>query len=244
MGCRTIKGSLAIDGLTFDAETHTYTYCGHVLQSATEVVGKFKTPFNADYQAYRMAGTGKYVGMTKGEVLAQWETTRNEAADKGTKVHEWAQDIASVGPSVAVPPDDPDVGYWYQLRQFWTDHGDLRPVALEQIVAMPVWGVAGTFDALARDSAGESYLIDYKTNKEFDLEGYRKLRKPLTFMRESDIDIYSLQLALYEYMLGNVDHKWIVHVEEDAYTVYVASHVDPAHVEAMLTDTRYRYRPS
>ena len=49
--------------------------------------------------------------------------------------------------------------------------------------------------------AKEFQIWDWKTNKDFDQEGKTNFKGPLCFLKNSDIEHYSLQLATYKYII-------------------------------------------
>lgn len=53
--------------------------------------------------------------------------------------------------------------------------------------------------------ANEYQIWDYKTNKKLTTENkYQNLLNPLFDLSESDINIYSLQLSLYKYIIEKI----------------------------------------
>jgi hypothetical protein len=107
-----------------------------------------------------------------------WRSVRDRRASQGSNVHE--RIFAALGrgetPSLASLKDE-ERGYGQAAFRFWRD-AKPDPIAVEQVVYLPEYGVAGRFDLLARID-GEVVLVDAKTSKaaylshHVQLAGYR-----------------------------------------------------------------------
>ena len=93
------------------------------------------------------------------------EYIRNQAADQGTTVHSYCEQIAAGG-----NPEIPEhlTGYTTGYRQFLTDYQPVTFEYLETTVGSTTRGYAGTTDAIAV-IGGKRYVIDLKTNKNADV---------------------------------------------------------------------------
>lgn len=86
---------------------------------------------------------------------------RDRAADRGTSVHQIAEQIIRGTPPTDIPEEL--AGYVNSYLDFirtWTP----KWIAVEQMVCSLKHGYAGTFDAFA-EIAGERWLLDIKTSK-------------------------------------------------------------------------------
>lgn len=93
-----------------------------------------------------------------------WRSVRDRRGQEGTAIHEKVASALARGktPSLAhVSPDERPFGQ--AMIRAWLDL-DPDPIAVEQVVYSPSWGVAGRFDLLARVD-GIVTLIDAKTTK-------------------------------------------------------------------------------
>lgn len=90
---------------------------------------------------------------------APW-TQRDNAALRGTKVHQIAEQLA-LGDEVSVP--DELVGHVESVLKFLTDW-KVSPVLQEKVVGSYKYGYAGTFDLIADVYDGRRVLFDYKTS--------------------------------------------------------------------------------
>ena len=75
-------------GLNFDALQHSYTHKEQKLSSASSVIKNYVKPFDAD----KIAGfVARKENISKEEVLQKWEDKKNEACDKGNRVHDFGE---------------------------------------------------------------------------------------------------------------------------------------------------------
>ena len=75
--------------LEFEESTHTYKVLGEQLSSASSTISNFYDPFDTD----RVAGfVAKKRGITKEEVLKEWDDKRDFACHKGHVVHAFGED--------------------------------------------------------------------------------------------------------------------------------------------------------
>ena len=76
---------------TFDPGPHTYTVDGVELLSATTFIKTFFPPFDTERIAKAYAKKHK---RDKDEVIAEWERNRDESAQFGTEIHDFAESQA------------------------------------------------------------------------------------------------------------------------------------------------------
>lgn len=86
---------------------------------------------------------------------------RDEAADRGTEVHEHAENIVNGRPSEVPEPLVPYVQSTVKAINDW----QIRPVLTEAVVASRRWQYAGTLDLVADMKDGRRLLLDWKTTR-------------------------------------------------------------------------------
>lgn len=85
---------------------------------------------------------------------------RDRAADRGTSVHQIAEEIIRGTPPTEIPEElAPYINSYLAFIRTWSP----KWVAVEQMVCSLKYGYAGTFDAFA-DIDGERWLLDIKTS--------------------------------------------------------------------------------
>ena len=74
--------------LKFDMNQHRYSVGNLDLPSVSKLLGGFQYPFETEKIAEQSAI--KY-NKTKEELIQEWEDTKNEACDRGHRVHDFAE---------------------------------------------------------------------------------------------------------------------------------------------------------
>ena len=103
-------------------------------------------------------------GFVKG-IAASAVKRRDEAAQRGTDVHTWAERIANGHPAVNAPESlrqrPIDYAEWWQASGWQTRLTE--GMVVKPTDGTPVLGWGGTFDLLAYDADGRTVLADVKT---------------------------------------------------------------------------------
>lgn len=149
-------------------------------------------------------------GRTVEDVLLEWNTTKTNAAIKGTKYHnEQEQKLIS---SQGLVKDNNVINIAYvetvegvkEDRNIKLEDNTIYP---EKIIWSQKYKVCGTAD-IVEVVDGKINIKDYKTNKKLDYESYNhpykgkeKLESPLMHLDNCNFNIYQLQLNLYMFML-------------------------------------------
>lgn len=113
----------------------------------------------------RWLASGEAIGNALDEHELDWQSTRNQAASRGTSVHTHALNALAAGrpaPDFAAMTVE-ERGYAKGVTGFWLDH-EPDVVAAEALVADHALGVAGRFDLLAI-VGGRLMVLDAKTSK-------------------------------------------------------------------------------
>lgn len=161
------------------------------------------------------SGQSDYSGMTKAEILAQWDRAKMEGAEKGTHTHASLEAFFE-----SLPPDDM---YALTKQDVFQNQGLSTPGQRDLVwelytrgwrlwrtewrVASKEYGLRGIIDAvLYRPSRDEWAILDWKTNKdELKRDNYKSRKCGCTPVSKEfpDCDFYkyAIQLNLYRLML-------------------------------------------
>lgn len=203
----------SFDFIQFDEQTHRYynTHISQYVPSVTTVLSKLYK-FDKEYHLKRKA---KVLNITPGELEKQWDTKRDNAANKGKIFHKYMEDRLLNKPT--------DIEN-YVAESYLSTYKDDVSLHCEMIVGNHV--IAGTFDNLSiRD--GKYILKDWKTNETFTTQSGYNLSKPFTYLDNSKFTIYALQLSMYRYLLDIPIHKMeVVHFTDTGYKVYTLPYME------------------
>lgn len=180
--------------ITFDEKNHKYTNnSGNQLISVSTLISKYKEPFDADGKiAVRCA---EKEGITKEEILAKWEKTKNDACTRGISFHKQAE-YYILNKKILDEPDK-DIIEKFSKIQF---SGKLFT---EEIVYSLKDMIAGTVDLIEVLGKNKCNLYDFKTNKKLEKYSFwrKKMLYPVSHIIDCNFYHYSLQLSLYAYLL-------------------------------------------
>jgi len=196
--------------ILFDEPSHTYTINGESdYMSTTTFVHSNFSVFEEDKIIDKMMASSnwirnKYYPMTKEEIKAQWEKTRNEAAAAGTKMHAQIEDYYNDLPT------DFESSEMKAFQIFHKDYvllQDLKPYRTEWRVFHEELKIAGTIDMTFVDNDGNIYIVDWKRCRE--IKKYinekwppaKSLNPGLSNFYDTNYYHYSLQLNLYKHIL-------------------------------------------
>lgn len=162
----------------------------------------------------------KYYGMTKEEILALWDTSRDEAAQSGTKLHydiECYYNIYSGSNTNAnantLPIQNSSLEYSYFLK-FAEDYKYLKPYRTEWMIWDSDVKIAGSIDMVFHDDTSggggpnsdpDSIVIyDWKRSKDITkTSNFNKfaITECINHLPDTNFWHYSLQLNVYKYIL-------------------------------------------
>ena len=215
-------------GLTFDEESHTYTYNGVVLTSVTTFLSEFFQPFDAKTIAKYKAKSCKAKGLP-GKTPQYWLRRWKESAEHGSRVHKYIEQHLNYEPVNLDELDAIDELKYKQAINYLCSlpYYDTNPhIIPEKIVIAPSLGLAGTVDLIIKTPDG-IHLVDWKTNEKIDNIAYmgRKCKDPVSHLPDCKYSKYTLQLQLYAFILEQLYGEKVlsctlVHLTESGYTPY------------------------
>jgi ATP-dependent exoDNAse (exonuclease V) beta subunit len=194
--------------LKFDEKNHKYTLQGgQELISVTTLIHSCFPEFDTDKVATGCMNKAGYKGKTKEEIIAGWEKNRDEAAHRGTLLHEFAEDyLRGKDPEfIENLEDECEVMEDFIEEQLLTQY---EFVDAEVRVFDTDWMVAGTVDLLMRNrETGKMAIFDWKTNKKINkFNRWSKGFGALNLLPDCNYTHYSLQLNMYKAILHNNDY--------------------------------------
>lgn len=179
--------------LQFIEQGHVYTLDNKVLKSVSSIVAsqfrKFNSHAIANAISKKKNEDSPYHGMTKEDILHQWNESGKESRNLGMTLH---RNIELFYRDGVTPQDSPE---WQQFMQFHKDHPDWNCIANEFQVHNDK--VAGTIDAIF-DTPDGIVLVDWKRCKAMDFSGYGMGRGVMKHVADCNYSKYSLQLSLYK----------------------------------------------
>lgn len=207
----------------FDALTHTYTNLwGEIYTSSTQLVSKFKAPFDtlniATNYAIKHGETPEYW-------IAQWADKRDFACDRGTAFHEQQEQRILAMAQAAICGEKLHVvrNLKGATQDLWGEPiVPTPPQALEKLpdglyCELLLWNhafkIAGQADLVAIETDPLSNIRyfdidDHKTNGRIDSEGFysratgrKMMLRPLAHLQDCNRTHYELQLSVYAWML-------------------------------------------
>lgn len=198
--------------LDFNEEAHQYKYKGREFSSVSKYIKQYTKPFDAE----RIAGfVAKKRGVTKADILQEWEDTKNEACEKGNRVHQFGEYYHSH----KLNPSD---GYEEAIVNFWNDVPDHVILVRNEIqMFSEELGVAGTADILLFNTkTGRFIIADYKTNKDlFKNHRGQTLLDDYKFLKDMPYSKYEIQLSFYQLLFEQtgfeVENRIIVWLKPD-----------------------------
>lgn len=176
--------------LQFDAQKHSYEVRGKPLTSVSKTISKYVEKVDFD----KIAGfIAKKRGITKVEVLAEWEAKKIASCQQGTLVHTFGENYNGM--------QKPTNGFEEAIVKFWDNIPDyIEPFLFELQMFSETLGIAGTSDIiLFNRKTGKFILADYKTNEDL-FKNYKgkTLLAPFEDLLDSPYNKYQLQLSMYQ----------------------------------------------
>lgn len=197
--------------ITFDAGPHIYTIDNDPsvkYVSVTTWNHKHFEQFDADAIIERMMSgpnwpQSKYYGMTRDQIKATWDKTRDDAAAAGTAMHYNIECVYNGSRLEDVDDGSIEFGYF---RRFFADHKErLEPYRTEWMIFHEEMRLSGSIDILFKNLDDGTYSIyDWKRSKEIkrtSFGGAFAKTPEIEHLPDSNYWHYSLQLNTYKTIL-------------------------------------------
>lgn len=195
-----------LDNVAFEDETHKY----HHIQdqtgnaeyiSVTTLIDRF-FPFDIERFIERKA---QKEGLTEEDVLNEFLANRDEAAEKGTLMHEQIENFLK-GNNY----EDNSIEFKH-FKRFYTEvvvANGFKFVEAEKRILSEEFNVAGTVDAIFKKPNSMDYIIvDWKRSKKLVVDGHPKMYgygvalSELNHLDNSSYYKYALQQNIYKHIL-------------------------------------------
>jgi len=198
--------------ITFYDEPHKYFLNNKELISVTTLIHKYQEEFQEDYWSNYKS---EQFHISQKEILRAWNFINKKGIIKGSAIHDYAQNLFE-NKKFEYPSDiivkefgfDPVINEYNitkkHVDKFYNDvHGKLIPIRTEMIVYDKESLIGGMLDILFYNIKAKEFQIwDNKTNKDFTFEmKSRHLLNELYVLEDCDLELYSLQLGLYKYII-------------------------------------------
>jgi hypothetical protein len=179
---------------------------GDIFTSVTKVLSSVEPHFDTDAVASAIVKQRddvkqeKYIGMSKEQILDNWQELNDTANEYGTKVHE-AVEKYLLSQKWYKTTDELEIAVIKAYNELKIDEG--TTMWPERIMFSAEHKLAGTADLIIDIDDTYFDVGDYKTNKEFNYFnkfGNKTLKKPFDHLQDCQYSIYSLQLSIYAYM--------------------------------------------
>ena len=196
--------------ITFEEGPHKYTVRGDSSYTSVTTWNHTHFPkFDANAIVDQMLRgrkiqdpTYKYYGMTKQQILADWDRNRDSASGAGTNMH---YDIECYFNGKEV--DNTSVEFSWFL-DFVRDYPELRPYRTEWMVYYEELKLSGSIDMIFELPDGTLQIYDWKRCKEIVYEngfGKTAITPCISTMPDTNFWHYALQLNMYKTIL---EHKY------------------------------------
>ena len=199
----------------FDGPHEYYIDGVKVSLSATKLISNAKKPFEKDYWAKKKADER---GITKAEIIAEWDYKAKVSTEKGTAFHNYVENYLAnrVFPYpeakiLSVPEfkgTDPVKDKFDRLTKlfdvFYSDiRGKLVPIKSEFVIGDKELNIAGMIDQIFFNrKEGKLQIWDWKTNKEISTGNrWEHFLAPVSHLEVCELNSYSLQLSIYKYLI-------------------------------------------
>jgi len=205
----------SFNDVTYHDEPHKYYVSGKELISVTTIIHRYQEEFNEDY--WSKVKADEY-GITQKEVIRAWKFINKKGTMKGSAIHDYAENLF-LNKVFPYPKElilnefgfDPVLEEYEitkkHVHKFYDKvKGRLIPIRTEMIVYDPESLIGGMLDILFYNiRTGEFQIWDWKTNKKFDMDKKsRHFQDELYMLEDSDLEIYSIQLAMYKLIIEKI----------------------------------------
>lgn len=242
--------------ITFYDEPHKYYIGGKELISVTTLIHKYQEEFDEEYWSdYK----GNEFNLNPFLIKRAWNFINKKGTIKGSAIHDYAENLFQNKvfeyPKQLILNEFGFDPVWEEYKitkkhvdKFYNDvHGKLIPIRTEFVVYDKESLIGGMLDILFYNIKYNVFQIyDWKTNKKFTKENKdRRLSNELYLLDDCDLNIYSLQLSLYKYIiekntgikLGKSYVVWFSH-NNDSYEIIETK--DMSYYVKLIVDNRIK----
>lgn len=199
--------------ITFDEGPHIYTVHGEQGYTSVTTWNHHHFPkFDADsiidtmFRGRKMRDpTYKYYGMTREQILADWDANRDAAAGAGTKMH---YDIECYYNGLTVENDSVEYSYFQRFVRHMGANvegtGELVPYRTEWMIYYEELKLSGSIDMIFENPDGTIQIYDWKRCKEISYEngfGKTAITSCISHLPDTNFWHYALQLNTYKTIL-------------------------------------------
>lgn len=187
--------------IEFYPEPHIYTIDNTPAPSVSTIISKFFPEFDAHHAASRLNPRHEYYGLDVSEIVKIWKENGEEAAIKGTNLHEQIENYL-LGLNYENTED------FHFFQQFIDDHSDINPYRSEWRIFDDEHHIAGTIDLLSKN--GNSYeIFDWKRSKKvvdsignpITENNWQRGIGELRDIDDTSYNRYCIQQSIYKYIL-------------------------------------------
>lgn len=226
----------AFNDVTYFDDPHKYFIGKKQLISVTTLIHKFQEDFDEEFWS---AKKSIQLNVPQKEVKHGWRYINKIGITRGSVIHDYAENLFN-NKIFPYPKHmieeifgcDPIMSSYLKSKAhvdkfYHFSQGRLIPIKTELVVCDKEYGIGGMVDLLFYNIKAKEFQIwDWKTNKNFDFDGKEKnnpkLLGPLAKLKECDLEIYSIQLAFYKYIiekntgikLGQSYLVWLSHLQK------------------------------
>lgn len=213
----------------FFDEPHEYYVNKDKLISVTTILHDYVEPFD---EGYWLDVKSKEFNLPTYKIKRCWEFLNKKGTLKGSIIHDYIENLFLN--KVFRYPEEEIINTFgfdpikkeYEITKnhvhnFYNDSFDkLIPIKPELVVFDKDSLIGGMVDMLFYNIKKQEFQIwDWKTNKSFSYSENRKMKGELFMLDDCDLEMYSLQLQLYKYIiekytnikLGNSYLVWFSH---------------------------------
>lgn len=175
--------------------------------SVSKILNSVKVPFDQDSIAAKCAEKNhipgyKYFGMSKDQIIAQWNDKSNKGTSSGVTLDNWIQHILS-GTEKPIITDESVLKKCDQFNKFKLDVIDRKNL---QVVGTEIWISSNEITAKTDSlfSIREHLILfDWKNTENITVHNSygKSLIGPMSSFEECESVLYTLQVYLYKYLL-------------------------------------------
>lgn len=228
--------------ITFDAAQHKYFNAdGEEYESVSKTIGRYKPKFDAE----KIAGfVAKKRGVSKQEVLDEWNGKKDFACDFGHDLHLCMEQYLKGDESWRNSKFVLAVENFIPVNPL----SEKSKILSEVVLRSHEYKIAGTSDVI-EDCGNTFNVYDFKTNGKFEFTSYKgqMMLHPLDFLPASHFITYTIQLSIYAYLYEKMTGKTakylcLFHMDREKMT-WTPIHVPYMKAEVMiLLNNSYKQR--